>query len=175
MARMNAVGRMAGLVLAGCLLAGVATGAAAQGPAAPATAPELDEQALARCLADHRESRRLLEQHHRQREAVAASGRAVDAARRELAALRDATDRYDATAVIRYNERAAEIDRQVERHNAEVAGLEASRRMQREVAARYNRECAGRRIPPAMLEPASKTDTPAPGSGGRTPRQPAAT
>lgn len=116
--------------------------------------PELEREALLRCVADERESRALLERYRQESEAVSASGHALDTQRRELAALRASVDPLDAAAVERYNTRAAGIDAEVRRHNAGLASLEASRRAQQAVAQRYNANCGGRHYQPNALRPA---------------------
>lgn len=116
--------------------------------------PELEREALLRCMADERESRALLDRYRQESETIAASGHALDAQRRELAALRDSVDRRDAAAVDRYNARAAEIDARIERYNAGLAALDASRRAQQAVAQRYNANCGSRHFQPNTLRSA---------------------
>lgn len=115
--------------------------------------PELEREALLQCVADERESRELLERHQREAETVAASGRELDAQRRDLAALRASIDLRDGASVDRYNARAAAIDARVQRHNAGLASLAASRRAQQAVAQRYNSRCGGRHFQPNALRP----------------------
>jgi hypothetical protein len=140
----------AGLALAPLLALAPATGA--DGGGGPARAlPDLDREALLRCMDDERRSRELLERRGEDRAAIAASADAIDAQRRELEALRARIDPGDAQAVERYNARAARFDTEVRRHNEALAALEARREEQRTVARRYNANCAGRHFRPHVL------------------------
>ncbi|MEB2320385.1 MAG: hypothetical protein OZ935_17215 [Pseudomonadota bacterium] len=149
---MRAIRFVAGAALASILVLPAAPDAVAQ--AVSRVQPELDRDALLRCMADERESRALLERYRQEHEAFSASGHALDAQRRDLEALREATDPRDPAAVERYNLRASEFGTRVERHNAGLAALEASRQAQHAAAQRYNEHCGGRHFQPNTLRSA---------------------